>query len=136
MFEKVDPLLPCVFALRHGKLDDYLPLMCQLQRAATLPPVEQNGMIAAIVFSMQSRTQFDFASMETVQEKILHKVRKIMIPLLVYLVIMLSYRLFSMISTIALGKILLWNMFYHLLNMTPSIVSPGLKANASRFLAF
>ena len=48
--------------------------MCQLRRAATLPPVEQNGMIAAIVFSMQSRTQFDFASMETVHENILHKV--------------------------------------------------------------
>ena len=51
--------------------------MCQLRRAATLPPVEQNGMIAAIVFSMQSRTQFDFASMETVQEKIIYKVHNV-----------------------------------------------------------
>ena len=56
------------------KVEDHIPLMCQLRRAATLPPVEQNGMIAAIVFSMQSRTQFDFASMETVHENILHKV--------------------------------------------------------------
>ena len=55
-------------------MEDHIPLMCQLRRAATLPPVEQNGMIAAIVFSMQSRTQFDFASMETVHENILHKV--------------------------------------------------------------
>ena len=55
-------------------VEDHIPLMCQLRRAATLPPVEQNGMIAAIVFSMQSRTQFDFASMETVHENILHKV--------------------------------------------------------------
>jgi len=62
-----------IFSLTYGKVEDHIPLMCQLRRAATLPPVEQNGMIAAIVFSMQSRTQFDFASMETVQEKILHK---------------------------------------------------------------
>ena len=66
----------------ENEVEDHIPLMCQLRRAATLPPVEQNGMIAAIVFSMQSRTQFDFASMETVQEKILHKVRTIMILLL------------------------------------------------------
>ena len=34
------------------KVEDHIPIMCQLRRAATLPPVEQNGMIAAIVFSM------------------------------------------------------------------------------------
>ena len=73
-FEKVDPLAPCVFALKYGKLDDYLPLMCQLQRAATLPPVEQNGMIAAIVYSTQNRTDFDNCWLESVQEKILTKV--------------------------------------------------------------
>ena len=60
--------------MNDPKVEDHIPLMCQLRRAATLPPVEQNGMIAAIVFSMQSRTQFDFASMETVHENILHKV--------------------------------------------------------------
>ncbi|TRY75685.1 hypothetical protein TCAL_14609 [Tigriopus californicus] len=37
-----------VFALQYGKVDDYLSQICQLQRASTLPPVEQNGMIAAI----------------------------------------------------------------------------------------
>ena len=70
----MDPLVPCVFALKYGKLDDYLPLMCQLQRAATLPPVEQNGMIAAIVYSTQNRTDFDNCWLESVQEKILTKV--------------------------------------------------------------
>ena len=60
--------------MTQNTVEDHIPLMCQLRRAATLPPVEQNGMIAAIVFSMQSRTQFDFASMETVHENILHKV--------------------------------------------------------------
>ena len=48
--------------------------MGQLQRAATLPPVEQNGMIAAIVYSMQSRVEFDSASLDSVQENILFKV--------------------------------------------------------------
>ena len=67
-------MLPFVFALKYEKLDDCLPLMCQLQRAATLPPVEQNGMIAAIVYSTQTRTNFDMGSLESVQEKILMKV--------------------------------------------------------------
>ena len=48
--------------------------MCQLQRASTLLPVEQNGMIAAIVYSMQNRTDFDNCWLESVQEKILIKV--------------------------------------------------------------
>ena len=73
-FDRVDPLVPCVFALKYGKLEEYLPLMCQLQRAATLPPVEQNGMIAAIVYSTQNRTEFDNCLLESVQEKILTKV--------------------------------------------------------------
>ena len=72
-FERVYPLVPCVFALKYGKLEDYLPLMCQLHRAATLPPVEQNGMIAAIVYSTQNRTEFDSCWLESVHEKILMK---------------------------------------------------------------
>jgi hypothetical protein len=48
--------------------------MCQLQRAATLPPVEQNGMIAAIVYSTQNRVEFDSCWLESVQENILFKV--------------------------------------------------------------
>ena len=73
-FDRVEPLVPCVFALKYEKLDNYLPLMCQLQRASTLLPVEQNGMIAAIVYSMQNRTDFDNCWLESVQEKILIKV--------------------------------------------------------------
>jgi factor associated with neutral sphingomyelinase activation len=63
-----------IFALKYAKVDDHLPLMCQLQRASTLPPVEQNGMVGAIVYSMQSRTEFDSCWLESVQETILHKV--------------------------------------------------------------
>lgn len=62
-----------VFSLKYAKVDDHLPLMCQLQRAATLPPVEQNGMVGAIVYSMQSRTEFNSCWLESVQETILLK---------------------------------------------------------------
>ena len=70
-----------IFSLKYAKIDDHLPLMCQLRRAATLPPVEQNGMVAAIVFSMQSRTQFDSCWLESVQETILFKVHNIFFKL-------------------------------------------------------
>ena len=59
---------------QYAKVDDHLPLMQQLQRAATLPPVEQNGMVGAIVYSMQNRTEFDSCWLESIQEKILCKV--------------------------------------------------------------
>lgn len=62
-----------VFALQYGKVDDYLSQICQLQRASTLPPVEQNGMIAAIVYSRQSRLQFDLCWLESIREKFLLK---------------------------------------------------------------
>jgi hypothetical protein len=39
----------------------------QLHRASSLPPVEQNGMIAAIVFSRQSRLQFDTCWIDNLQ---------------------------------------------------------------------
>ena len=48
-----------IFTLKYGKVDDYVTLMSQLQRAATLPAVDQNGMIKAIVYSMQNRLAFD-----------------------------------------------------------------------------
>ena len=51
--------------------------MQQLQRAATLPPIEQNGMVGAIVYSMQNRTEFDSCWLESIQEKILCKVKYI-----------------------------------------------------------
>lgn len=62
-----------LFALKYAKLDDYLPLICQLQRAATLPPVEQNGMVAAMVYSTQNRVEFDACFLDSVQENILFK---------------------------------------------------------------
>ena len=62
---------------QYAKVDDHLPLMQQLQRAATLPPVEQNGMVGAIVYSMQNRTEFDSCWLESIQEKILCKVKYI-----------------------------------------------------------
>ena len=73
-FLKVEPPQKCVFAFKYAKVDDYLPLMNQLRRAATLPPVEQNGMIAAIVYSTQNRTPFDNCWLESVDERILLKV--------------------------------------------------------------
>ena len=63
---------------QYAKVDDHLPLMQQLQRAATLPPVEQNGMVGAIVYSMQNRTEFDSCWLESIQEKILCKVKYIL----------------------------------------------------------
>lgn len=63
-----------IFSLKYAKVDDYLQIMCQLHRASTLPPVEQNGMIHAMVYSMQNRTEFDSCWLDAVQEKILHKV--------------------------------------------------------------
>jgi len=62
-----------VFSLQHSKLDDELPLIAQLQRAATLPAVEQRGMIATMVYSTQSRTDFDHCWLESVSERILLK---------------------------------------------------------------
>ena len=73
-FSRVEPLTPFVFSLQHAKLDDELPLMAQLQRAATLLAVEQRGMIATMVYSTQSRTDFDLCALESVHERILLKV--------------------------------------------------------------
>ena len=63
-----------VFGMTFVKLEDYLPQMNQLWRAATLPPVDQNGMIAAFDYSRQSRLPFDKCSLESVKESILFKV--------------------------------------------------------------
>ena len=63
-----------VLALRYGRLDDYLAQINQLRRAATLPPVEQNAMIATICYSIQSRLAFDSCWLESVKETILLKV--------------------------------------------------------------
>ena len=63
-----------IFSFKYAKVNDHLSLMNQLRRAATLPPIEQNGMIATIVYSIQSRSSFDHCWLETAQEQILHKV--------------------------------------------------------------
>ena len=59
---------------RYGRLDDYLAQINQLRRAATLPPVEQNAMIATICYSIQNRLAFDSCWLESVKETILLKV--------------------------------------------------------------
>ena len=73
-FSKIEPVVPFVFSLCHSRLDDELPLMAQLQRAATLPAVEQHGMIATMVYSTQNRTDFDHCWLESIHERILLKV--------------------------------------------------------------
>ncbi len=62
-----------VLALKYGRLDDTLAQINQLRRAATLPPVEQSGMIAAICYSRQNRLAFDSCWLESVKETILLK---------------------------------------------------------------
>ncbi|XP_076040133.1 protein FAN-like isoform X1 [Oratosquilla oratoria] len=47
------------FELIYKKADAVLPQVCQLQRASTLPPNDQNTMIQAIVRSRQHRRVFD-----------------------------------------------------------------------------
>ena len=94
-FQFLRGLSTFIFSLKYAKVDDHLPLMCQLQRAATLPPVEQNGMVGAIVFSMQSRTEFDSCWLESVQEKILCKVNliKSFVGKFIYIRIKMTVRL-------------------------------------------
>jgi len=60
-----------VFSFTYRKVQDCLPQVQQLHRASSLPPVEQNGMIAAIVFSRQSRLSFDTSWIDNLQEKII-----------------------------------------------------------------
>jgi hypothetical protein len=64
-----------VVALKYGRLDDTLAQISQLRRAATLTPVEQSGMIAAICYSRQNRLAFDSCWLESVKETILLKAR-------------------------------------------------------------
>ncbi|XP_023319661.1 protein FAN [Eurytemora carolleeae] len=60
-----------VFSFIYRKVEDCLSQVQQLHRACSLPPVEQNGMIAAIVFSRQSRLSFDTSWIDSLQEKII-----------------------------------------------------------------
>ena len=63
-----------IFVFQYAKVEDPLALMQQLKRASTLPPVEQNGMIAAISYSMQKRSPFDHCWLDTALERILLEV--------------------------------------------------------------
>ena len=48
-----------VFSFTYRKVADCLSQVQQLHRAASLPPVEQAGMVAAINYSRQNRVNFD-----------------------------------------------------------------------------
>ncbi|XP_052815113.1 LOW QUALITY PROTEIN: protein FAN-like [Mya arenaria] len=59
-----------VFCLNYVTVEDCLPLLCQLHRASTLPPADQNSMITAIVQSRQSRVKFNTSWLDDLYEKI------------------------------------------------------------------
>ena len=59
-----------VFSFTYRKVADCLSCAQQLHRAASLPPVEQAGMLAAINFSRQNRLNFDTCWLENIGEKI------------------------------------------------------------------
>ncbi|KAK7069088.1 hypothetical protein SK128_001880 [Halocaridina rubra] len=56
------------FELIYVNVSQVLPHVCQLQRASTLPPNDQNTMIQAIVRSRQRRQKFDRALLENLSE--------------------------------------------------------------------
>ncbi|XP_029048246.1 protein FAN-like isoform X1 [Osmia bicornis bicornis] len=58
------------FYFNYAKVDDCLPQILQLLRAATLPTAEQNAMIMAIVHSRQSRVSFDTSWLEDLYEQV------------------------------------------------------------------
>ncbi|XP_014217202.1 protein FAN-like [Copidosoma floridanum] len=59
------------FSFNYAKVEDCLPQILQLLRAATLPTAEQNAMIMAIVHSRQSRFTFDTSWLEDLYEQII-----------------------------------------------------------------
>lgn len=59
------------FVFHYVKVvDDVIPLLQQLQRASSLPNLEQSSMIAAIVYSLQKRIKFDPLWLNSIYEKI------------------------------------------------------------------
>ncbi|XP_047487982.1 protein FAN-like [Penaeus chinensis] len=58
------------FELVYVKASTVLPQVCQLQRASTLPPNDQNTMIQAIVRSRQRRKKFDRSLLEDISETV------------------------------------------------------------------
>ncbi|KAI8736726.1 protein FAN [Biomphalaria glabrata] len=60
-----------IFSLNYASVDDCLPQMCQLHRASTLPPGDQQAMLNAIMLSRQSRVKFNTSWLEDIYEKII-----------------------------------------------------------------
>ncbi|KOC66673.1 Protein FAN, partial [Habropoda laboriosa] len=58
------------FYFNYAKVNERLPQILQLLRAATLPTAEQNVMIMAIVLSRQSRVSFDTSWLENLYEQV------------------------------------------------------------------
>ncbi|KAL4234400.1 hypothetical protein ACF0H5_006047 [Mactra antiquata] len=58
-----------LFSLNYVTVDDCLALICQLNRASTLPKAEQSAMINAIVLSRQSRVKFNTSWLDDLYEK-------------------------------------------------------------------
>ncbi|XP_053985116.1 protein FAN-like [Hylaeus anthracinus] len=58
------------FHFNYAKVEDCLPQILQLLRAATLPTAEQNAMIMTIVHSRQSRVSFDTSWLEDLYEQV------------------------------------------------------------------
>lgn len=58
------------FGFNYGKVEDCLPQILQLHRAASLVTAQQNAMIMAIVHSRQSRVSFDTSWLEDLYEQV------------------------------------------------------------------
>ncbi|XP_029671745.1 protein FAN-like isoform X3 [Formica exsecta] len=58
------------FCFNYAKIEDCLPQILQLHRAASLATAEQNAMIMAIVHSRQSRVSFDTSWLEDLYEQV------------------------------------------------------------------
>ncbi|XP_012260336.2 protein FAN [Athalia rosae] len=64
-----------LFRFNYATIEDCLPQILQLLRAATLPMAEQNAMITAIVHSRQSRISFDTSWLEDLYEQVVLEVQ-------------------------------------------------------------
>lgn len=73
IFKKVET--QHIFSFIYAAVDDCLPQMCQLHRASTLPPADQQAMLNAIMLSRQSRVKFNTSWLEDIYEKIVLETR-------------------------------------------------------------
>ncbi|XP_015181599.1 PREDICTED: protein FAN-like isoform X1 [Polistes dominula] len=63
------------FCFNYAKVENCLPQILQLHRAATLPTAEQNAMIMTIVHSRQSRVSFDTSWLEDLYETVVLEIQ-------------------------------------------------------------